>query len=151
MFTRLSILLAIGALGAATIACTDDDDPTATPTPTATADLPADGNDDNGASGTFPAGTEPISIAEALTSTEDGPLLVEGYLVVTPEGARLCEALAESFPPQCGGDSLILDEPDPSALEQVTTEGDVSWTDNPVQMLGSVDGNTMSVQPLAAS
>jgi len=150
----LLLLLAVGAIAA--VACSDDDpEPTATPSPTATADLPADGNGGNGGSGaaggTFPAGTEAISVPDALASAGDGVVLVEGFLVITPNGARLCEALAESFPPQCGGDSVILDEPEPSALDQLTTEGDVSWTDQPVQMLGSVDGDTMSVQPLAAS
>lgn len=149
---KLPLLLLLAAAAAvAAIACTDDD-PTATPTPTATADLPgAGGNGGNGTGDTFPAGTQPITVTEALASTEDGPLLVEGHLVITPDGARLCEVLAESFPPQCGGDFLILDEPDPSALEQVVTEGDVSWTDNLVQMLGTIEGDTMSVQPLAAS
>lgn len=148
---KLPLLILLAAAAAVAIACTDDDGPTPTPTPSATADLPGAGDGDNGASGTFPAGTEAITVGEALASAGDGVVLVEGYLVITGDDARLCEVLAESFPPQCGGDSVILDEPDPSALEQVTTEGDVSWTDQPVQMLGSIDGNTMSVQPLASA
>ena len=138
----LLLLLAVAAVAA--VACSDDDsdDPTATPTATA---------DGGAAGGTTPSAMGPgISVTEALAS-DQGPLLVNGYLVITPEGARLCEALAESFPPQCGGASLIVDEPDPSALEQVTTEGDVSWTEAQVQLLGMVDGDTIHVQPLASS
>lgn len=148
----LLLLIAAGAIVAGSaVACSDDDpeDPTTTATPTVTATLPA-GDDDNAAGGTFPAGTEAITVSEALAAGE-GSLLVEGFLVITPDGARLCEALAESFPPQCGGASLTLDEPDPSALEQTTSEGDVTWTDQPVQMLGTISGGSMAVQPLAAS
>ena len=149
---RRALLILLTVASVAAIACSDDDsdDPTetATPTPTATA---GDGGGNGGAAGTIPSAMGPgISVTEALAS-DQGPLLVNGYLVITPEGARLCEALAESFPPQCGGASLIVDEPDPSALEQVTTEGDVSWTETQVQLLGMVDGDTIHVQPLASS
>jgi hypothetical protein len=138
----LLLLLAVAVVAAVACSDGDSDDPTATPTATA---------DGGAAGGTIPSAMGPgISVTEALAS-DQGPLLVNGYLVITPEGARLCEALAESFPPQCGGASLIVDEPDPSALEQVTTEGDVSWTETQVQLLGMVDGDTIHVQPLASS
>jgi hypothetical protein len=138
----LLLLLAVAVVAAVACSDGDSDDPTATPTATA---------DDGAAGGTIPSAMGPgISVTEALAS-DQGPLLVNGYLVITPEGARLCEALAESFPPQCGGASLSVDEPDPSALEQVTTEGDVSWTETQVQLLGMVDGDTIQVQPLASS
>ena len=150
----LLISVAVAAIGVGTIACSDDDPDEPTATPTVTATIPSGDGDSDGdsgaAGGTFPAGTLPISIPDALASDE-GPLLVEGYLVITGDGARFCEALAESFPPQCGGASLSVDEPDPSALQNLTTEGDVSWTDQPVQMLGTIDGDTFHVQPLASS
>src|SRR4249919_763809 len=73
-------------------------------------------------------GTTAVSIDEALASDSSEPLLVSGNLLVTADDVRLCSALAESFPPQCGGASvhvagLKLDE-----VDGVTTEGDVSWT-----------------------
>jgi hypothetical protein len=147
---RRALLILLTAASVAAIACSDgdSDDPTetATPTPTATA-----GNGEGGAAGTIPSAMGPgISVTEALAS-DQGPLLVNGYLVITAEGARLCEALAESFPPQCGGASLAVDEPDPSALDQLTTEGDVAWSEDQVQLLGMIDGDTIRVQPLASS
>ena len=39
-----------------------------------------------------------ISIGEAMTSSLDGPLLVNGHLHVQSGQVRLCEVLAESFP-----------------------------------------------------
>ena len=67
-------------------ACDDDDDA---------------GDDDAGATATPPSSAvgPGISIAEALDSTLDGPLLVNGALVIRSDEVRLCEALAESFPP----------------------------------------------------
>ena len=70
-----------------------------------------------------------------------GPFLVSGFLVVDGDGARLCEALAESFPPQCGGTSVPLQPAEPPAGATTTTEGDVTWSDQPVLVEGElVDG-----------
>ena len=49
-----------------------------------------------------------ISIVEAFASNLEGPLLVNGHLHVQNDQVRLCELLAESFPPQCGGMSLVV-------------------------------------------
>jgi len=70
-----------------------------------------------------------ISIADALASGLDGPLLVNGFLVVQGDAVRLCEALAESFPPQCGGDSLRVGglDLDLDAFEGLSTEQDTTW------------------------
>ena len=50
-----------------------------------------------------------ISIGEALTSDLAGPLLVNGHLHVQNDQVRLCEVLAESLPPQCGGGILVVE------------------------------------------
>ena len=99
-----------------------------------------------------PAGTPPasavgpgISIAEALASTLDEPLLVNGFLVVQGERAELCEALAESFPPQCGGDSLSVEGLDLDAFEGLSTEQDTTWSEGPIQLLGEVEDGVLTV------
>lgn len=67
-----------------------------------------------------------LSVSEAKASELEGPLMVRGYVI---EG-RLCEAILESYPPQCGepslrleGDSSQIQNADPS--EQVSVLGDV--------------------------
>ncbi len=91
-----------------------------------------------------------LSIDEAMASAGNAgiavgePFAVGGFLVVTDGEARLCEALAESYPPQCGGRSLRVDGDVSEYLTQA--EGSVSWNDNRVVLLGSVtDGETLTL------
>jgi hypothetical protein len=86
-----------------------------------------------------------ISVSDALASDLDEPLLVNGFVVVEGERARLCEMLLESFPAQCGGDALEVDGLDLGALSGVRTEGTVSWTEGSVQVLGTVEGGKLTV------
>ena len=86
-----------------------------------------------------------ITIAQALDSDLDEPLLVNGFLVATGDEVRLCEALAESFPPQCRGDSLLVEGLDLASIDGLQDEGEVRWTDEPIQLLGSVNDGTLTV------
>ena len=97
-------------------------------------DTPPPGGD-TGA--TMLAGGPGISIADAIASTLSGPLLVNGAVVIVDGEARLCSALAKSFPPQCRGDSLSVIGLDGATLD-LQTEGKVSWTNNQAQLLGFV-------------
>jgi hypothetical protein len=110
--------------------------------------------DDTGDDGREPGGPSlgmgpGISVSEALASDLDGPLLVNGYLVVVDGEVRLCELLAESYPPQCGGASLVVEGLDLSAYS-LTREGGVSWTDGHVQVLGEVKDRRLVVSAASA-
>jgi hypothetical protein len=96
------------------------------------------------------AGTA-ISIDDALTSDSDDPLLVSGNLLAEGGEVRLCSALAESFPPQCGGASLAVEGLDLADVDGLVTEGNVSWTDRPIQLLGVVSDGTLTVSENATS
>jgi hypothetical protein len=128
MRTLLLIPLALLALAA----CGGDDvEPQATPTqPPATAGI-----------GMGPG----ISIDEAMASDLDGALLVNGNLLAQGEEIRLCSALAESFPPQCGGPFLRVEGLKLAEVDGLVSEGDVSWTDRPIQLLGDVEGDKLVV------
>ena len=131
-----SLLLGLAVAAAlALIACGDDDDATATPT----------GGDTGATLGIGPG----ISVTEALSSTLGGPLLVNGFLVAVGEQVRLCELLAESFPPQCGGASLVVEGLDLGNMEGLTTNQNVTWSDEAVQLLGSVEGDVLTVAATA--
>ena len=92
-----------------------------------------------------------ISISEALSSGLDGPLLINGFLVIRggehdrPEEVRLCEALAESFPPQCGGRSLVVEGLDLKGIDGISSEGPMSWSDQLVQVLGTLEGEVLTI------
>ena len=86
-----------------------------------------------------------ISIEEALASEVDEMLLVNGNLLAESGDVRLCSALAESFPPQCGGASLQVQGVELEEVDGLVTEGDVSWTDRPIQLLGVVEDGVLTV------
>ncbi len=90
-----------------------------------------------------------LTVGEALETDATGTIAVRGSLVADDESARLCDALAESMPPQCGDPSVVLagltagdleSLPDADTFELQTAQG-VTWTDQHVTLLGElVDG-----------
>ena len=74
-----------------------------------------------------PAG--PASIDDALASAGSEPLFVNGALFVDAEGTMLlCSAIAESFPPQCGGTRLQVARLDISSIPRPIQEANgVQW------------------------
>ncbi len=86
-----------------------------------------------------------ISIGEALTSDLEGTLLVNGHLHARDGQVRLCELLAESFPPQCAGKFLAVKGLDLMTVVGLTSEGSVTWSDQPLQVLGTVDDEVLTV------
>jgi hypothetical protein len=92
-----------------------------------------------------------LSIEEAIASELDELLLVNGNLLAIGDEMRLCSALAESFPPQCSGPSLRIEGLDLEEVEGLITEGDVSWIDRPIQLLGHVEDETITVSDNATT
>lgn len=110
-----------------------DDTPTGEPQ-----DLPPPGNTDE----------EPVLemlAGDVIGAT--GRVAVTGFLVATDEAARLCEALAESFPPQCGGDAIPLSDYDQVDPDELRSEGSVTWTDLPVTIRGEVIAGALRADP----
>ena len=101
--------------------------------------LPLDAGDNGGGSGVVV--DDALAVADAIAVGGSGIVAVQGFIIQDASGIRLCEALAESMPPQCGGASVgvaNLDTVDPDDL--ATSQG-VSWTDLPVVIIGEiVDG-----------
>ena len=76
---------------------------------------------------------EPMSVGEAVEHDSDEPQLVSGYVIERNGVPRLCEAILESFPPQCGEPSLRLVGSVASPAEEHVT------------LLGRVDGDSFVV------
>ena len=120
-----------------------------------------EGSSDSGGGAAPPSAGTPIpggglSIDEAIASTLEGPLAVKGY-VVAPEGGAvmLCSALLESYPPQCGGSSLVIEGLDLSTVEGLTKTSDpelaqVTWSDAEVSLLGTVEDGVLTVSTTSA-
>ena len=86
-----------------------------------------------------------ISIDEVLITDLKGPLLINGLLHIENGQVRLCESLAESFPPQCGGRFLVVKGLDLLKMDGLTREGSVTWSERSVQILGTVEGEELTV------
>jgi hypothetical protein len=80
-----------------------------------------------------------LTVEEALGhGPTDDIVVVTGALFVQPDGTvRLCDAIAESFPPQCGGASMRVEALDLDAME-LESANDVRWAEA-VTLIGSVE------------
>ena len=78
-----------------------------------------------------------ISIDEAIGNAGAEPLLVNGALFIDPDGAvLLCNAIAESFPPQCGGTRLEIRGLDLASVPDLEEANGARWAEQ-VQLLGT--------------
>jgi hypothetical protein len=84
-------------------------------------------------------GSAGITVTQALDhGPTDDIVAVTGALFVDPDGTvRLCEAIAESFPPQCGGARLLVEGLDLASVELEEANG-LQWAES-VTLLGSVE------------
>ncbi len=79
----------------------------------------------------------PLTVRDALDAG-DAAVLVSGSLFVDSEGGvLLCEAIAESFPPQCGGERLRVVGLDLEALDLHEANG-VRWMES-IDLAGTVN------------
>lgn len=83
------------------------------------------------------------TISEAAAGTGDAEL--KGSVVVRDGVARLCEALLESFPPQCGEPSIEVTDVEVVDSRWTHAQG-VSWTDLPVEVSGTVDAGVLTIR-----
>jgi hypothetical protein len=90
-----------------------------------------------------------LTVAEALATDATGTIAVQGYVVATGDEVRLCDALAASYPPQCGGDSVLLDGLDAIDPDELTSEGNVRWTDVPQTVLGELSDGVLNTTTMS--
>jgi hypothetical protein len=91
-------------------------------------------------SGDHDANEPGMSVSQALGHRATDDLIsVAGALFVNADGTvLLCEAIAESFPPQCGGQRLEVRGLDLSTIDRLQREGEVQWAES-VVLFGSVE------------
>lgn len=85
-----------------------------------------------------------VSVVEANAQPIDGAFELRGFFFADDAGARMCETLAESFPPQCGGASIPIGDFEVDL--PLSLEAGVSWTDQVVFLEGQIIGGVF--QPL---
>jgi hypothetical protein len=84
---------------------------------------------------------EPKSVAEARTEHSGQVVLVEGHYLSRDGVIRICDQLSASVPPRCSG--LVVPGYKLPDEAHATRSGSVIWTEDTVQVLGEVHGNTL--------
>jgi hypothetical protein len=96
----------------------------------------ADGNDSIGGP------PEPLGVNQAMQFDGDGPIRVHGALVVQGGGVVMCDALAESYPPQCVN-GVALTGFDVNTLPPGTERAEgVRWMDS-IELIVHRDGGKL--------
>lgn len=159
--SRLMVIGLVAVLGLVAAACSADDDATQpdTSAPGIAAACVEGVPDCNDTPLDLPpdlpkstSGDEPIdgpSVVRAIGDASEydgaGRVALSGYFVDDGETARFCEVLAESYPPQCGGASLVLTNPDAVKGFLLVEEGQVQWSDDAIVLTGEVAGEDFTV------
>ncbi len=83
--------------------------------------------------------SSPISVSEAQRAGNGTSTRVTGFLVATPgQPVRLCEALAESYPPQCGRPEIEVEGLDVTAIGGLSDAQGVVWSDGYIEVSGVI-------------
>jgi hypothetical protein len=92
----------------------------------------------------------PISVEEALQGDGTALVLVEGYLFVLEDGTViLADAILESYPPQPGGATIVVEgfSTEGMVLEQAPPDSGLAttqWTDERYGLLGFVQDGALT-------
>ena len=84
-----------------------------------------------------------LTVGEAVNA--DGAVRVRGTLIADAGGVRLCSAILESHPPQCGQPSLRVQGLDLVGVSNMEQAKGVGWTSREVTLAGEVDDGVLSV------
>jgi len=88
------------------------------------------------------------TIPEAIAYQGEEVIAVKGYVVRDGETDKLCEVLAESYPPQCGGASLTIENPE-TLDNQVLIEAEgVQWSEDYVTVFGHISDGVLTIDPM---
>lgn len=91
-----------------------------------------------------------LTVSEALATDAEGTIAVQGFVIVADGTSLLCDALAESFPPRCGGDSIEITGFEQALDAPITSAQGVSWTEERVAFLGEMVDGTLVVDATTA-
>lgn len=129
--SAVTLALAVAALWP--MACTSDSD---TGEPATGPDVTSNGtvDDSNGSAD----GANVVSPGDAAGLPDGTDVTVRGFLVEDSGVVVVAEALAESYPPQPGGASLVVDGLDLSSLE-LEQQGPIRWSETMVTLSGTID------------
>jgi hypothetical protein len=83
-----------------------------------------------------------VAIGDVLGTDVDVEVRVRGPVFRMAGTTRICSAILESFPPQCGEPSLVVEGWDIDADERARTEGGVTWVES-VELTGTMSDGVL--------
>jgi hypothetical protein len=83
-----------------------------------------------------------LSVDEAVN--HQGHAEVTGFLHADGDAVRLCAAVLESYPPQCGRPALRVEGLDLGEIDGVQREGKIAWKEG-VTLTGIIDDGVLTV------
>ena len=86
-----------------------------------------------------------LTVEEALRADGDGRVRVSGVLFAHATGVRLCSAILESHPPQCGQPSVVVRGLNLVGVSNMEQAKGVRWTNRSATLVGEVDGGVLTV------
>lgn len=107
--SRFRLALMVLLMGAAALTACGDDDPSIT--------------------------TPVIDVEQLVARSADTPIAVQGFLIDQDGTTRLCAAVMESYPPQCGEPAVILIGLDLTEIAELDTEQGVTWKESVVMIV----------------
>ena len=91
-----------------------------------------------------------ISIEEAIALESPEPVLVNGWVHAQGGVIRFCDAIAESYPPQCPGVSLLVEGLKLEEVDGLQRASGVAWSER-TQLLGVVSDGKITVSENAVA
>ncbi len=86
-----------------------------------------------------------LSVTDALAFKGSEVIAVQGFVIIQDGTARLCDALAESFPPQCGQAGIVIVNPQDLPDVGLVQEGTTQWSDDVVSVLGYAKDGELTI------
>ena len=84
------------------------------------------------------------SISDAANADDGTDAELTGFVISVSGDTRICSEILESFPPQCGGASVLVVGLDLASLD-TQTEGNVTWTNQNVTLTGTIEDGALKV------
>jgi hypothetical protein len=87
-----------------------------------------------------------MRVEEAVTRGARGELRLSGFLVGRAEGElRLCAEVLQSYPPQCGGSSVVVRGLRRADVLNLRADQGGLWSDGEVELAGSLENGVLTV------
>jgi inhibitor of cysteine peptidase len=93
-----------------------------------------------------PSDQDSMTVTELIEGGAQDTATVQGFLFSDATSWRLCENLMESYPAQCGGPAIVIDNPDdidPGLRESMDENQGIAWTASPVTVTATYDGDRL--------